>query len=337
MKITGRRIDGFLDNPTEPVAAVLIYGPDQGLVRERAERVMKSVAGSTDDPFPTAALEESDVFDDAERLAAERSAMAFGGGRRVIKISGGDRLTPAVERVLGADGDGLIVIVAGDLAPRSKLRKLCETSDIAAAVPCYADDAQTVQQMIRDSLSTAGLTASREALAHLAENLGNDRGVSRREMEKLVLYMEGAGPEVSIEDARACIGDNAGRGLDQITQALAGGDLSGLAQAYASALELGSGPIPILRAAQRLFQRLHQAAGDVARGSRPEQAVESLRPPVFFKEKPLFIRALSGWSLARLGSALDVLTEAERACKSGQGPDEVICERALMRLARMAR
>ena len=65
-------------------------------------------------------------------------------------------------------------------------------------------------------------------------------------------------------------------------------------------------------AAQRLFQRLHQAAGDVARGSRPEQAVESLRPPVFFKEKPLFIRALSGWSLARLGSALDVLTEAER-------------------------
>ena len=337
MKITGRRIDGFLDNPTETVAAVLIYGPDQGLVRERAERVMKSVAGSTDDPFRTAALEESDVFDDAERLAAERSAMAFGGGRRVIKISGGDRLTPAVERVLGADGDGLIVIVSGDLAPRSKLRKLCETSDAAAAVPCYADDAQTVQQMIRDSLSAAGLTASREALAHLAENLGNDRGVSRREMEKLILYMEGAGPEVSIEDARACVGDNAGRGLDQITQALAGGDLSGLTQAYASALELGSGPIPVLRSAQRLFQRLHQAAGDVSRGSRPEQAVESLRPPVFFKEKPLFIKALNGWTLARLGAALDVLTEAERACKSGQGPDEVICERALMRLARMTR
>ena len=337
MKITSRRIDGFLDNPGDGVAALLIYGPDQGLVRERAARAMKSVAGSTDDPFRTASLGEQEAIEDTERLASERSAMAFGGGRRVIKIEGGDRLAPVLERALGADGDGLIIVVAGDLAPRSKLRKLCETSDAAAALPCYADDAQTVQQMIRDSLSAAGLTASREALAHLAENLGNDRGVSRRELEKLTLYMEGAGPEVSIEDARACVGDNAGRGLDQITQALAGGDLSGLAHAYASALELGNGPIPILRAAQRLFQRLHQAAGDVARGSRPEQAVESLRPPVFFKEKPLFIKALSGWSLARLGSALDVLTEAERACKSGQGPDEVICERALMRLARMAR
>lgn len=337
MKITGRRIDGFLDNPTDGVAVVLVYGPDQGLIRERVERVIKAVAGSKDDPFRTAALNEQDAIEDAERLASERSSMAFGGGRRVVRIEGGDRLVPAVERALSAEGDGLIVVVAGDLAPRSKLRKLCESSDAAAALPCYADDAQTVQQMIRDSLSAAGLTASREAMAHLAENLGNDRGVSRRELEKLVLYMDGAGPEISIEDARACVGDNAGRGLDQITHALAGGDLSGLAQAYASALELGNGPIPILRAAQRLFQRLHQAAGDVARGSRPEQAVESLRPPVFFKEKPLFINALRGWTLPRLGSALGVLTEAERACKSGQGPDEVICERALMRLARMAR
>ena len=122
-----------------------------------------------------------------------------------------------------------------------------------------------------------------------------------------------------------------------MTRALAGGDVPALLRDYASALDLGDGAIGMLRAAQRMFQRLHLAAGNVARGSRPEQAVENLRPPVFFKEKPLFINALRSWTPARLGAALEILTEAERACKSGLGPDEVICERAFIRLARLAR
>jgi DNA polymerase-3 subunit delta len=337
MKISGRQTDSFLDKPGDEIAAVLVYGPDQGLVRERADRVIRAVAGSTDDPFRTTTVEEQELSDDAERLASERAAMAFGGGRRAIRIDGGDKLTPALERALEAGGDGLIVIVAGDLSPRSKLRKLCEQSQSAAAVACYVDDARSVEQVIRESLSEAGLTIGREAQAYLAANLGNDRLVSRRELEKLVLYMKDAGPEVSLADAQACVGDNAGRSSEAVTRALAGGDLPGLMTAYASALDLGDAPIAMLRAAQRLFQRLHLAAGDVARGSRPEQAVENLRPPVFFKEKPLFIKALSSWPPNRLGAALDVLTDAERACKSGIGPDEVICERAFIRLARMGR
>jgi len=337
MKLSGRQIDSFLDDPGNAIAAVLIYGPDQGLVRERADRVMRAVAGSTDDPFRTASLNEQDVADDDERLAAERAAMAFGGGRRAVRIDGGDRLAVAVERALTAEGDGLIIIVAGDLTPRAKLRKMCEGAANAAVLPCYADDARAMEQVIRETLSYAGLTIGREAQAHLAANLGNDRLISRRELEKLVLYMQGAGPEVTLADAQACVGDNAGRGTEAVTQALAGGDVASLLSAYASARDLGETAVGMLRAAQRMFQRLHLAAGDVARGTRPEQAVDNLRPPVFFKEKPLFINALRSWTPGRLGTALDVLTEAERACKSGLGPDEVICERAFIRTARLAR
>ncbi|MEQ8229043.1 MAG: DNA polymerase III subunit delta [Rhodospirillales bacterium] len=337
MKITGRQTDSFLDNPGEDVAAVLIYGPDHGLVRERADRLIRAVAGAGDDPFRVASLTESDIADDAERLASERAALAFGGGRRAIRIDGGDKLAPAVERALDVAGDGVVVIVGGELPARSKLRKLCEGAKTAAAVPCYADDTRATEQVVREALTAANLTIGREALAYLSENLGNDRLVSRRELEKLVLYMADAGPEVTLADAQACVGDNAGRGTDAVTRALAGGDVPALLRDYASALDLGDGAIGMLRAAQRMFQRLHLAAGDVARGSRPEQAVENLRPPVFFKEKPLFINALRSWPPARLGTALEILTEAERACKSGLGPDEVICERAFIRLARLAR
>lgn len=337
MKIAPRQVESFLGNPGDEIAAILVYGPDQGLVRERVNKLVEVIAGAADDPFRVASVQESELSDDADRLAAERSAMAFGGGRRAIRIDGGDRLVGAVERALEASGDGVIIIAGGELAARSKLRKLCEGAKNAAAVACYADDARATEQVVRQMMADAGLTIGRDALAYLTENLGNDRMVSRRELEKLVLYMAGSGPEVSMADVQACIGDNAGRGSDAVTRALAGGDVPSLLRGYASAMDLGENAIAMLRAAQRMFQRLHLAAGDVARGSRPEQAVENLRPPVFFKEKPLFINALRSWTPARLGSALEILTEAERACKSGVGPDTVICERAFIRLARLVR
>ena len=262
MKLSGRQIDSFLDDPGSAVAAVLIYGPDQGLVRERADRVMRAVAGSTDDPFRTASVTEQDVADDSERLAAERSAMAFGGGRRAVRADGGDRLAPAVERALAAEGDGLVIIVAGDLTPRAKLCKICETAPNAAAM----------EQVIRDPLSAAGLTIGREAQAHLAANLGNDRLISRRELEKLVLYMQGAGPEVTLADAQACVGDNAGRGTEAVTQALAGGDVPGLLSAYASARDLGETTVGMLRAGRRRGPRHTPRAG--RRQSAPARVLQ---------------------------------------------------------------
>ena len=50
MKITGRA-EAFIAKPDPALAAILIYGPDAGLVRERLNALTKSVAGTLDDPF----------------------------------------------------------------------------------------------------------------------------------------------------------------------------------------------------------------------------------------------------------------------------------------------
>lgn len=339
MKLSGRRIDSFVERPEAGVAAALVFGPDQGLARERADRLVKAVAGGLDDPFRVASVSEAEAADDVDRLAVERSALAFGGGQRAVRVYGvGDRVLPALERALGAAGDGFLVLLAGELTPRSKLRQFCEKSPQVAALPCYADDDQTVRQVVRETLAAEGVTVSGEALDYLTANLGSDRLVSRRELEKLALYMKtpgGKGGEVSLDDARACVGDNGAFSLDQVSHALAAGDLAALRRAYQEAVEGDDGPIAVLRNAQRLFQRLHLAAAAVAQGQSVDQVVDGLRPPLFFKDKPIYAKALRNWPRGRLGTALEILTDAERACKSGQGPDVAICERALMRLARL--
>jgi DNA polymerase-3 subunit delta len=91
-----------------------------------------------------------------------------------------------------------------------------------------------------------------------------------------------------------------------------------------------------VRAALRHVQRLQLAALAVAGGATASAAVEGLRPPVFFRHKPAFERALRLWRPEALEAAGTALLEAERRTKTTGIPAEVIARNAVTGLARQA-
>ncbi|NQV48534.1 MAG: DNA polymerase III subunit delta [Rhodospirillaceae bacterium] len=339
MKITGARQDSFIGNPDPACASVLLYGPDGGLVRERGARLSAAVLGGTgDDPFRSIELTPKELKDDPARLGDEALALALGGGRRLVRLQGaGDGVSKIIEAYLsGPTGDSLLVIEAGELGPRSSLRKLFEKAANGAAIACYADDARGVARLVHETLSAHGLKASPEAMAFLTQNLGSDRMVSRAELEKLALYM-GAEGVVTLEDARAAVGDNAATALDDACMAAAGGNQAGLDKSLVRAVGEGVHSVGILRAAARHFLRLHQAAGMVEAGKTAQQAMKALRPPVFFGDVDAFAAQMRRWNPALLAEALDLLAAAEMDCKTTGMPADAVSGRALMRIAQMAK
>ena len=170
-------------------------------------------------------------------------------------------------------------------------------------------------------------------MAYLSEHLGSDRMLSRSELEKLATYALGAG-EVTLEDAEAVVGDGAATTLEDIAFSTADGNTRSLDRALQRAFDEGVNSVAVVRAAQRHFQRLHRAAGEVAAGSAPDQAMKALRPPVFFRRTAAFRGQLQSWNAARLADALEALTEAEIACKTTGVPAEASCRRTLLAIAR---
>jgi len=337
VKLAGARIEAFVRAPDPAVRAVLVFGPDTGLVRERIERLMRTVVPDPSDPFRVAELSPANLRDVPSRLADEAAAMALGGGRRVVVLrDAGDAQSAAVNSFLAnAKGDSLVLIEAGELGPRSSLRKLAEGADNAAAMACYADEGGSLAAVIGEELKAAGLAPEPDAMAYLVENLGGDRRLTRAELGKLALYM-GAPGRVTLDDAQACIGDTAALGLDDLALATAEGDHAGAQRVLDRLLREGSQPVGLLRAVSRHFQRLHLAAGHLAQGKSVDQAMAALKPPVIFKAADRFRRQLSRWPADRLGRALDLLTEAELDCKTTGLPAAEIASRALMMIARAA-
>jgi DNA polymerase-3 subunit delta len=339
MKLSPSRIEAFVARPDPAARVVLVYGPDSGLVRERAERLCRTVVEDLGDPFRVVELSVAQLRAEPARLPDEAAQIAMIGGRRVVRIRDAvDSIAPAVEGFLDKPtGDALVVIEAGELAARAKLRVLCEGSDSAAAVPCYADDEETVTGLVRATLRQAKLSATGEALEYLVAHLGGDRLMTRRELEKLVLYMGAGGSQVRLEDAEACIGDSAAHSIDDAILAAAEGDMRTVGQALGHAFAEGESAVAVVRSAQRYFQRLHFCTARMAAGESADRVIESLKPRLFWKLKPRFRRQLDDWSPVRAAQALERLTAAEIACKSTGMPDEAVATRCLLELAGMAR
>lgn len=336
MKVAANRADAFARNPDNGVRAVLVYGPDDGLVRARGEALAKAVAEDPNDPFRVADLTMASLRDDPALLADEAAAIALTGGRRVVRLrDAGEAAVIALEAFLeDSPGDALVVVQAGNLNPRSKLRKLFEDAKNAAALACYADDERTLDQLVRTTLEAEGITVAREAMDYLTANLGADRGLSLAELEKLAIYV-GPGGRVEFDDAVAAIGNSSALSLDDVAFAAAGGDPLAADRALARSYESGTSPVAVLRALSRHLMRLQLARAKVDGGATPDIALRSLRPPIFFKRTGPFRQQLGTWTGPRLAQALDLVLEAERQCKQTGMPDTALCGRTVLQVARL--
>lgn len=81
---------------------MLLYGPDKGLVNERARRYAAASKLPLDDPFAVIRMEADEIEADPAKLADEAGTISMFGGQRLIwiKNAGGQKkLAEAVKRL----------------------------------------------------------------------------------------------------------------------------------------------------------------------------------------------------------------------------------------------
>ncbi|MDB5598973.1 MAG: polymerase subunit delta [Xanthobacteraceae bacterium] len=331
-------IDAFVARPNPAQPVILLFGPDAGLVRERAEALIASAVDDIKDPFALARLESEDLSENPSRLVEEANTIPLFGGRRAVWVrAGGRNIAPAVEALLGATSpDCRVVIEAGDLKKNAPLRTLCERAKNAAALACYADGERDVARLIDQEVRDAGLSIADDARTALVAILGGDRQSTRSELRKLLLYAHGQS-RIELDDISAVVADAAALGLDGVIDAAFAGKPSELETQFARARNSGTAAGTILLAAQRQVALLHKTMLNVDQGRSPSQAVESMMPPVHFRRKTAVEAALRVWTSRRLDRVMQDLGAATLESRRQPSLADAIAQRALLSIAVNAR
>ena len=193
LKVQAAKCDVFLDSLDPKFKAVLFYGPDPGLVTERAQKLTFNILGSSHDPFRLTSLTSDAIKANETLLIDEAATFSMMGGRRVLRISAAsDGLTKVLKSFIkNSQSDALLIIESGDLGPRSTLRRLFEAESLVAAIPCYMDDHAALSALISKSLTPWELTIDKEAMQWLVQRLGANRANTRQEVAKLITYKLG--------------------------------------------------------------------------------------------------------------------------------------------------
>lgn len=335
MKLTWKQFEPFVKSPDPKARVILIYGPDNGLMRERSRIIGKSIVPDLNDPFNTATITSDKLNEDPAMLSDEAKAFSMMGGKRLIRIeSGSDKLTTIIKEYLNnPSSENLVVIEAGELNTRSSLRKLCESAKNAAALPCYIEDERGVSQIIRQTLQEANLLIDNDAINFLSTNIAGDRGRVRGEIDKLITYMGSNNKKVTINDVQNCCGEAGATTLDNLIYSVAGSKPEMAMSTYQQLLSEGVQPIVILRSLQNHFKRLHYTQSIINDGKNLDSAVKSLQPPIFFKQLDSFKSQLSRWNMSQIIRVLYRLNELEAQTKQTGTPVETLCSQAILSLS----
>jgi DNA polymerase-3 subunit delta len=336
--LRGRDIDAFLNKPDPARPIILLYGPDAGLVHERADALMASAVDDPTDPFSVVRLDGDELAAEPARLVEEAMTIPMFGGRRAIRVRAGSRSFAAGVDTLSEMPikDCRIVIEAGELRPESPLRKACERARTAVAIGCYPDGERDLAKLLDDEMKASNLRIAPDARAGLMALLGGDRQASRNELRKLALYAHGA-REVTLDDVMAVVSDASELKLDPIVDGAFAGQAALVETEFGKAMIAGTYPGMIISAAQRQAALLHKAALAVGEGAPASAVVESGFPRLHFSRKNNVETALRNYSAARLLAIIEQLAVAALEMRKQASLAAVIAQRTLLSIAVNAR
>ncbi|MDB5541594.1 MAG: holA [Devosia sp.] len=333
--LKAHEVSRFVDRPDLEAGIILAYGPDAGLVRETGQRLARRFAGNDADSMNLVVLDGSELDADPSRLAVEAKTTSLFGDRRVIRVRGAGKSLVMPLTELSDDPGSIIILEAGNLTPKDPLRALVEAAKLGRALPCYPDSDESLGRLISETFSKAGIRADQDAIAALRDTLGNDREITRRELEKLVLFAASS-KLLTRNDILTLCADNAALVLDEVVDATGSGHAAELDTALERAIAQNVNTQQILAGALGHFATLRRWRTEVDTGKSPGAVLDGARPRPHFSRRSTLERQLRLWTDDALSAALDRLQLAVADRRKRYGLQDTLSRRALLAICTMA-
>jgi DNA polymerase III subunit delta len=345
MKIAPARTQGFVEDIAKSACfSVLIYGPDYGATLNIANRIAGKIVKDPSDPFSATSIDNNRISQEPTVIFDEMSAISLFGDKKLIVFKNAENskeTSSAIESAIkdlpeSAKKSSFLIVTAGDLPPTSALRKFYESNEACAAIACYIEDEKDLSVKINRIFSSKKLRAvERGVIEYLADSCQGDSKIIESEIEKLELYL-GETKEVKLEDVLATTGNTTEVETQDINNFICEGKPAQAQIAVKRAMDAGVAPIFIIRSLQRYIEKLHNCVNQVRdEGKSVDAVIESLRPPIFFKQKPAFrnhLNLIMKKPANDIWKAYSVLYEAESELKDSGAEPELITSRAVSKV-----
>ena len=287
---------------------VLIYGENLGLINDLKEKLKIEIAQNK-----VIKLLQDDIIKNPNLLINEiKNRSLFEEEKYIFIDNVSDKILKILEQVEQDLENNKIFLFAGILEKKSKLRTHYEGSNKCDVVPCYDDNEMSIKKLILRNLKNfAGVNT--QIINSLIENVGLDRLKLQNELNKLKVYFQGK--NIKIDELEKLLNNEEENDFNHIKDnALKGNNIQTNKLLSSTIFEVEKIPLYLSIINQRLNKLKDLAI--LSKKSSESVAINNIKPPIFWKDKPNFLLQARMWNLEKLNNALNKTYNFEITLKS---------------------
>ena len=298
-------IENNFSNLKEKIS--LFYGENLGLKND-FKRIIKEVNSEDEILY----FNQDEIIQNNNVLIKEITNVSLFEKKKIFFVENiNDKFLDLVMEIEKIVADNKLFLFADILEKKSKLRNYFEKSEICAAIPCYADNDLSLKKLIQSKLEEySGLTGSN--INMILDSTNSDRSKLNNELEKIkTLFQDKI---IKSEKLDLLLNNKSNEDFNKLKdQAFLGNKIATNKLLSETIIDNEKNIFYLNMINQRLYKISETLNKN---GKTVEAKINSLKPPIFWKDKPNFISQVKKWNKSKINNVLNETYIVEKEIKS---------------------
>ncbi len=295
----------------EKVNFYLFYGENEGQKLDTIKSIFSNFTKEN-----TYKYSEKDLIQDNQIFFDKIYSKSFFEKEKLILIYDiSDKILNLIKETINTDTSEIkIILLTKKLEKKSKIRNFFEVNKKILIVPFYEDTPQALLSIAKKILTESKINLSSENLNLIIERSRGDRIYLKNELEKIISFCQNKKKLDPVDILR----------LTNLSENYSAGELvdNCLSKNKKKTLSILNENIPssednilILRTFLNKLKRLRRLKLNLEQSNNIDQAINSFKPPIFWKEKNIIKQQINMWDLNDIETFIIDLNDTESLIK----------------------
>ena len=287
---------------------ILIYGENTGLKETLKKKIISQ--NKTADIIN---IYQDDILKNKDIITDEvKNVSLFKKEKLIILNQVNEKIFSEIEDLMNGKEDTKIIIFADMLDKRSKLRNLFERQTTLAIIPCYNDSDITLRNLIQKELKDFKNLNS-DQINKILSYSSLDRKTILNNLEKIKTFYDKK--ILSDDTLEILLNSDRNEIFENIRDAALDGDKSKLNDLFGNFAFSKEDSYKYLSIINFRLTKLLEIHNNNT-SNNFEITITKMKPPIFWKDKPIYLKLLKKWHKQRVINALNYLGKIESKIKT---------------------
>ena len=297
----------------------LLYGKNEGLKTECINEILKRNDGKVFN------YDENQIKDQTESFYENLLSGSLFESTKIILINrASDKIYNIVLDLIERNiTSAKIIINAGVLETRSKLRSLFEKNKDLICIPTYPDNNDTLARLAANIFRKENITISQQNINLIVEKCNGDRKNLKIEIEKIKIFGKDK-KRISTEEILKLINLAENYGLSELIDNSLAKNKNKIINILNENNYNAEDCIIILRTFLSKAKRIHKLAIELEKNHDINKTINSAKPPIFWKDKEIVKIQLKKWKSKKLRMFINKINDVELKIKKNYNSSVLI-------------